>query len=303
MLQYIYKPADAGLIEWPPGTLRLAGVDVTEDPAAADVFVCPGTIRLFELSSGVLDYSKLRRLPHFVGKESKHVFFDVSDNFTKPLNLPIMFIRCDVRSWMLPSDPNTIQMAWPVEDFSECIELPEGGFKYDVSFHGWNWSDARKASTRSCLVNTALNCDIALYTDFFGYLKPNDPENARRRSEFRRSMRESRLALCPESIPGVFPYRFFEAMSAGRAPVLVSANYVFPFADEIPYNDFIFTIDTRNSHHFAGTIIKAILQANPDNVLIEKGKMARHYWEKYLDSRRWPEMMAHAVRKKCQIAA
>jgi hypothetical protein len=302
MLQYIYKPVDAGLADWPSGTLRLEGIEVTEDPNAADVFVCPGTIRLFEASSGVLDRTKLDRLPHFKGKESRNVFFDVSDNFTKPIDLPILFIRCDVRTWMIAKDPNTIQMGWPVEDYAECVAVPEGGFKFDVGFQGWLSSPARTNAVHSIQSRGGISFDYAGYTDFFGYRKPEDPEYTRRRAAFRRSMKESRVSLCPESIPGVLPYRFLEAMSAGRCPVLVGWDYVLPFADEIPYDDFILRCSTADASNVAN-LIRRFIDKNGDAKLVEMGLKAREYWVKWLNPADWPRTMAYAVAKKIGVPA
>lgn len=295
LTQYIYKPSDVGLADWPSGTLRLEGIDVTDDPRAADCFVCPGNIRIFEgdSGSGILDMDKLHRLPYFKGNESRHAFFDCSDNFKQPVRLPIMFIRCDVRKWMLSYDPNTIQMAWPVADLAECVHLPAGGFKYDVSFQGWNSCLVRKVSATSCQENRKIKADIAIYPDFYGYIE-NKPEGVRRRAEFLRSLRESRMVLCPESIPGVLPYRFFEAMSAGRYPVLVGRDYVLPFANHIPYDEFISRIDTDQAYE-AGEIVAEIRSRHTDAVFQEKGELARRCWEQYLDSRIWPKIMAQAV--------
>lgn len=170
MKQFIYLPEHAGLTAWPSGTLRLQDVEETLDPAQADVFVVPGNIRLFEKSSGVLDIEKLNRLPYFKGNENRTAFFDVSDNFTQSVHLPILFIKCDARSWMLQHDPGTIQMAWPVEDYAECIDVPEDGFKYDVTFHGWLSTETRTLSSESCKKWDRLNCDIAQYPDFCGYI-------------------------------------------------------------------------------------------------------------------------------------
>lgn len=295
MKQYVYESSDVGLAEWPSGTLRLDGIEVTTDPTAADIFVCPGNIRIFESAPGVLDPAKLNLLPYFKGRESRHAFFDVSDNFKQPVNLPIIFLRCDVRDWMLPRDPNTIQMAWPVADLAECVEVPEGKFKYDVSFHGWNSCLARKVSAMSCKNHPGLAADVAIYPNFYGYLEGTE-EGVRRRSEFLRSLRESRMILCPESIPGVLPYRFFEALSAGRYPILVGRNYVLPFADEVPYDEFIARIDTDQADE-AGAIVAEIRSRHTDAVFIEKGLMARKYWLQFMDSRRWPELHADAVRK------
>ncbi len=292
MLQYIYEPSACDLKEWPSGTLRLESIPVTDNPRDADVFVCPGSLALFR------EPRSLYRLPLFKGRESRHVFFDVSDHETI-YNQPSIFIRCNLRPFNLKGDPNSIAFAWPVEDYADCIELPGGGFKYDVSFQGWTTShESRKLSTDSCLAKTDLKCDIACYTDFTGYIF-YEPEGIRRRAAFRRSMKESRVALCPESINGVFPYRFFEAMSAGRVPVLVGSDFVFPSEDQIPYKEFCLIIG-RNDAHCSGDLIRTWLSGRSDSEIISMGLEARHYWAKYLDSRYWPKLMADAVEKKLQ---
>ncbi len=293
MKQYIYSPREAGLEAWPSGELRLEGIEVTGNPEEADVFVCPGNLSLFQ------DEGRLDVLPFMATHEERHVFMDVSDNFTTALRRKCMFIRCDVRSWMLKDDPNSIAFAWPVEDFAECVELPDGGFRFDVSFQGWLSTPARTGSSAACIGNPELQSDIATYPDFCGYIY-YQPEGIRRRAEFRRSMRESRVALCPESIPGVLPYRFFEAMSAGRIPLLVGSDYVLPFADEIPYDDFIIRCPAESAP-IADQVALEFIRAHSDTAIIDKGLEARHYWRKYLNREDWPRTMAEAVLKRLEV--
>lgn len=286
MKQYIYQPREVGLDldDWPSGTLRLDGIEQTRNPDEADIFVCPGSLMMFQ------NPTSLDRFPFMKGREERHVFFDVSD-YEMQYGKPCIFIRCNTRDWYFKNDPNTISFAWPVEDYAECVDVPAGGFTYDVSFQAWLSSIARKQAARSCLETTRLRSDIAGYSDFTGYLKADDPELARRRAEFRRSMRESRVALCPESIPGVFPYRFFEAMSAGRVPLLVGTGYVFPFSDEIPYKDFSIALPTSEASR-AGQFIVEFLDVHNDEELVHMGKMARHFWKEFLNSADWPKSMA-----------
>jgi hypothetical protein len=298
--QYIYGPEVIGLAQWPSGTLRLEGIDVTENPSEADLFVIPGTFSLFQ-DNGNVKRDMLERLPHWKGNEARHVAFDVSDYFTKAIDLPIIFLRCDVRTWMLPTDVNTIQMAWPVEDLGQCVPVPEGGFKYDISFHAWLSSNVRRYSSDAILASRRLNHDIERYPDFYGYIE-NEPEGKRRRKEFLRSLQESRIALCPESIPGVLPYRFFEAMSAGRVPFLISSNYVLPFADEIPYEKFCIWCSAETPSE-AAAIAGDVLNRMSDADLIDAGKIARYWWEQKLDSRNWPRIMAEAVTAKLEKVA
>jgi hypothetical protein len=295
--QYIYKASEIGLSEWPSGTLRLNGIDVTEAPGEADLFVVPGALYPHFVNPG-----DLYKLPHFRGNEAKHCLMDVSD-YEPVYSQPSLFIRCNTRTWYLDKDPNTISFAWPVQSFHECIDVPEGGFKYDVSFQGWRSSQARAQSADSCKGLRQLKCDIAEYENFAGYLTSpshatyNQAEWDRRWAEHRRSIKESRVVLAPESIPGVFPYRFFEAMSAGRVPVLIGRHFVFPFAHRIPYGDFMIHIDLSNMQ-YTGGIIREYLNKTRDHELIERGKEARRYWEKYLNSADWPDTMALAIKDK-----
>lgn len=293
MRAYVYSPAEAGLSAWPSGELRLEGFEVTTDPDEADVFVVPGNLSLFQ-APGALD-----RLEFMSRYESRHVLFDVSDNFTKALRRKCIFIQCDKRTWMNFDDPNAIPFPWPVEDMPECVEVPESGFRYDLSFQGWLSSDARSVSAQACKDAPGLNCDIATYSDFCGYLHDRatnqwTAEGLRRRAEFRRSMKESRIALCPESIPGVLPYRFFEAISAGRVPLLVSSDYRLPFECEIPYSEFIIEL-SREKAAEAGEVALNFVRNRTDDQIINMGLKARFYWLKWLDSSHWPRTMAYAV--------
>jgi hypothetical protein len=291
MKQYIYRPEEANRNEWPSGTLRL-NFDVTADPGKADVFVYPGA--LHEVSNP----ADLDRLPYMAGNESKHVFYHCGDHEVL-YGKPCRFIRSNTRTWYFAQDPNTISWPWPVEQYAECMEVPTDGFKYDLSFHGWNWSDVRKQSVASCLEQKELLFDVATYSDFTGYIY-DKPEGIRRRKEFRRSMRESVLALCPESIPGVFPYRFFEAMSAARVPVLVGSDYVLPFRDEIPYELFTLFIPRDNATQ-TGERITDLLSRKSYSELIDMGQLARQMWAQWLNTRDdGVRLMTYAVEKALQ---
>lgn len=302
-----YKPEHFGMTEFPSGTLRFDGVEQTDKPEEADIFIIPPSLMHLRTSEQVPGSGNnnarafLERLPYFSGREERHVGFDVSD-FDQVYHSKAILIRCNVKPHMRKADPNTISWAWPVEDFKECIELPPDGFKYDVSFHAWISTETRRLSGLSCQNNPKLKCDVSMYKDFTGYIY-YEPEGVRRRAEFRRSMRESRIALCPESIPSVFPYRFFEAMSAGRVPLLVASDYELPFADLIPYREFILTCRREDAFH-ASSVIEQFFnryrtREEADQVLINMGQKGRMYWEQYLNREDWvSRTMLLAVKKK-----
>lgn len=300
MKQYVYSPEEAQFNCWPSGTLRFPDIEVTTNPQEADVFTVPGCLSMF-LDNGRLRRDWLQRLPYYAGREERHAFMDCSDNFTESLHLPIMFLRCDARTWMLEHDRGTLQCAWPVEDYEECVELPTSGFSWDVSGRMWISTDTRDISTQACLDHPGLRPDVVRYNDFTGYLHDRETgkwteEGERRRKFFRQSMKGSRVCLCPESIPGVLPYRFFEAMSAGRVPVLVSSDYVLPFDWLIPYDSFIVRVERHQASETAN-IIRAFLDRTADDELVRMGLAAREFWLRFLDSRKWPETMSYLVKR------
>lgn len=295
MKVYTYKHTELGLAGWPQGEFRLDGVEHVGDPNEADIFLTPGPLSLFE------NPASLDRFPYMAGREDRHVFGDVSEIPTI-FNKKCMFIRCNLKAKYKAVDINSIAWAWPVENYAECIDVPADGFTYDVSFHGWiiptQICSTRFDATQSCLDfnnDHPLKCDFARYDGFTGAIYATS-EGLRRRFRFRQSMRESRLALCPHSIPGDFPYRFFEAMSAGRVPVLVGRDQVFPFADEIPYHEFILHIDVDDQCK-TGAIVRKFLDTHSDDDLIRMGRLAREYWVRYLNRDDWPRTMRYAVEK------
>lgn len=302
---YTYLPEHFGMKEFPSGTLRLANTEATEDPEKADVFIIPPSLMHLKNAGNPSDNARhfFEKLPYFHGREERHIAFDVSD-FDHNYFSKAILIRCNVKPHMRKADPNTISWAWPVENFSECIEVPKDGFKYDVSFHAWISTETRRLSGLACEKNTYLKSDIATYKDFTGYIY-YEPEGIRRRGEFRRSMRESRIALCPESIPSVFPYRFFEAMSAGRIPLLVASEYELPFEDQIPYDSFILRCSRADAHQ-ADVVAEQFLKKlrsdfgneQADIKIKQMGQLARDNWARLLNCQNWPFTMTHAVEAK-----
>ena len=287
--EYRYRPEEIGRDSWPSGELRLTDTILVTDPDEADIFVCPGPLFMFDA------VEHLDRFPHMKGRERRHVFFDCSDYKTMFCGKDCIFIRCNLMDELKIADPNSIPWPWPVDDYQDCIPVAPAGFRYDVSFHGWLSTDTRTKSVESCRASN-LTSDLATYSDFCGYIW-DTPEGLRRRQEFRRSMTESRLALCPESIKGVLPYRFYEAMSAGRVPVLVGSDYNLPFTDEIDYADCTIQCSRAAAPEVAG-LIRHFLDHHSDDQIIAMGQRGRAYWEKWLNRERWPELTTYVVRRK-----
>lgn len=66
-------------------------------------------------------------------------------------------------------------------------------------------------------------------------------EMAKRTHQLNEAMKKSFMTFCPRGT-GMNSMRFFETMSSGRVPILISSNCGLPFRDEIDYEDFSFEI-------------------------------------------------------------
>lgn len=295
MKGYIYTPEELKLPQFSDGILRLC-VEQVHAPEEADIFICPEPLFKFT------DKNAISRFPHYYNITSPvaykrlapHVFLDLSEHFTTyDVNDPI-FISAALTKSRLESYPNSISWPWPVKDYSDCL-IPVGGFRHDVTFHGWLSCLARKVSVRACQRNPELKSDIATYPNFFGY--QSSDEMARRDGLYRRGMKSSRVVLTGESIPGVLPYRFFEAMSAGRCQVYIGRDFTLPFADRIDYHDFVSFLDLDAADE-ADHAVKDWITRYPDSVLVEKGQRARAAWEHWLQPDCWFNLMTLAVEEK-----
>ena len=288
---YTYKPEEAGLSGWPPGTLRLEGHEEVSEPSRADVFIYPATLMT------IRDPDRLRALPHMSGRERRHVFFDVSD-YDQVYRMECLFIRCNLKAFMRAADPNSIPWAWPVEDLGGLAGAPPGGWKYDVSFIGWESCGVRTQSIQSCQNEAGLKCHIRTYHEFYGYVERDRPSDARtRRAQFLESVRDSKIALSGRSIQGVFPYRFFEALSAARMPLLFCDGYNLPWEREIDWQKCALLYPESEAPN-AGRIAREFLAKTSETEFVERTKYGREAWLRYLNRDKWPALMREAVEKK-----
>ncbi len=264
------------------GPFRLTvNVEIVKTPKEADVVTCPMPLR--EHTPPVLDWRTVRDVIEWAGVDERRLAFaDCSDDEWTDHGMAKwpMYIRCNLKPFMLREMPNSIPWWWPVEDYKECVDVPEGGFKHDVSGHMWISGNVRKNSCESMLATPGLDCDIKMFNNFTGYVY-DLPEGIEKRKNFRISMRDARVSLCPISIPSVFPYRYYEAMSAGRAAILVGDDFNFPFTDKINYDEWTLRIPVSDCHRM-GPIVKAWMASHTDKDFVQMGQRARLAWQTWL---------------------
>ena len=282
-----YTPLELRLADFANrGILRFDDAVEVTSPDEADFIICP--ISLWDLKNSG---GEIEKLPWMKGHSRKHVFFDVADNGETFPGIDSIFLRCYLTKDMQRANPRSLCVAWPTSssgDYTAPFPVPADGFKFDVSYRAWLSSDTRKQCAKSITETFGDRADTDYLSTFTGYCWQEE-EGLRRRREFRRSMTESRLMICPSSIPGIFAYRFWEGMAAGRVSVLFCSNHVWPFEWEVDWKSCCFEFPAERAHE-AGPICKEILATHDDKTLIEMGMRARAIFEKYVDDRIWPNI-------------
>jgi hypothetical protein len=306
---YSYTVADLGWQNVPDAEAMMSlrfddQCEKVNDPEQADVILVPPI--LYNLRRQGLEPQSLRHMRQTTFK--KHVFLDVADNFDVFPTINSIFLRCCLTRKMYGANHRSRCVAWPVSssgDYSDIVALPAGGFKYDVGFHGWVRGPdyIRHKAAESCRRELGARADIATYPDFCGYIWET-PEGLRRRAEFRRSLHECRLQLCPASIEagpvdgrgGVFPYRVFETMAAGRVPLMFCTDHMWPREDKIEWSRTIFCYPESEAGR-AGEIAKEIVATHSDDQLVAMGQRCRELYLAHLDDRHWPRIHREMVER------
>lgn len=290
---YYYRDDEVDHITSNRSGLRLEStetipVQIVQAVDEADLIVSP--VALQELP----DQRHFYQLPHYAGREARHVFYDCSDYEYTYGGTTSILVRCNLRGWMRNTDPHSISWPWPVEDWGH-LPVPDGGLRYDVSFHGWVSSHTRKHAAESCRTAFREKADIVGYKDFYGYVHRDNPGEAeRRRQAYIASAAASRLLLCPESIPGVFPYRFYEALMFGRPPILLSSDYVLPITYAVDWPDIAFCHGSNQARH-APDIVRDILARYSEAEILAMGARGRAAWERWLYRDRWNTLFTDAI--------
>lgn len=280
MNAFYYSPADIGLAEFAPGYFQLgARFPATDDPSRADCFVLPTDIR------HVTD-AQLRALPYLHGNERRHVFFSLSEFPKRALPFDALAFRTDMNCNLRSVNPSTRVWCWGVDDLKEYVPLPEGGFRYDVHAQLWASTPFTDAAVESCQ-QAGLNVHDQRNPFFYGTLETaKDERLAELRKTFLESMQASRFVLVPRSRPGINRYRFFEAMSCGRVPVLLCDECELPLADRINYDLFTVRIAEKDVSK-CGERLRQILNRFSDGGLVDMGERARAAWVNWLAPAVW----------------
>jgi hypothetical protein len=165
----------------------------------------------------------------------------------------------------------------------------------DVSFVG-EWTPFRAELTAQLKTLLPL-LDLVIRDRFFhgsilsaaasNHGQPLLPEDSRIawRERYIASARNARFVLCPMGY-GPLSFRFYEAMSFGRPPILVSGPCELPFADSVNYESFCFRVDADQPD--AAKQVSALIREVNKDEWAQMADRARAAFDTHLSIRAMP---------------
>jgi len=239
--------------------------------------------------------AQFHELPYHEKYESKHVFFADHDNALPFGSKAIWFRASLLRS---KRDPQTVSFPYGCDlnlgrTMEDLIDIHESDADriYDTSFVGCVGNDwLRHKVLKSVADSRGLRAYITSRKRFWGRHQIEGT-----RSEFLKSITESLTVLCPKGA-GTNSIRFFETMSAGRVPVLISDQVVLPFEDIIDYSQFTIRIPEKMAEN-TGIALERRFDRLGRKKLIEMGKLARKAYAEELAIAHYPRQIHRNIRK------
>jgi len=270
----------------------------TSEPNNADVFWIPidlGHIEAYHGGASAVSKS-MTRLPYWRGNERRHVAYFCSDG-AEPTGLGCIMFRQSFYKHM--PDENVVAWPYAVEDFGFLATGEFDALPYDVSFVGSRVSShSRAESFDSMARSTKLKHFLDDSKLHWGSVEHTEI-GRQRKALFIKSLAESRMILCARG-GGLSCYRFFEAMSAGRVPVLFADDWELPHRNYIDWKNCIIQIAERDAPHTA-EILAEWTGTEAVCKLAHMGMDARQAWVDFLAPAVWPDMMELCVRQKLGI--
>lgn len=292
MKAFYYEPHHLGVDGFPAGYFRLSAFETTQHPEQADCFVLPCDLRH-------VTNEQLRNLPYCVDNETRHVFFTLSEYPSRLLPYDAIAIRTDFNNFLQLYNPRSQVWCWGVEDLANYTALPYQGFQYDVHAQLWASTPLTDVSIESC-TRAGLKVHDVRNPSFYGTLESaNDERLPALRRTFLESMTQSRLVLVPRTKVGVNRYRFFEAMSMARVPVLLCDPCLLPCSQHIDYEACSLRVREADAPYL-GEYLKGWLASNGDEEIMARGNYGRAMWDRWLRNERWETTWSILVREKLE---
>lgn len=217
---------------------------------------------------------RVRKWVHQYGRNMTHqililatdmeYLYDVSDTV---ICLRTSLLRYKTR-------PQDIAIPIPWDSWKEPLPL---GTRTSVGFCGMPNHPKRKELIQYLQTQPNIEVDIILRTAFFGHLhsKHTSEQLEQMKEEYNQNLENNIFIACPRGA-GNYSIRFYETLRAGRIPVLLDTDMVFPLEQKIDYSSIMICESTPEA------VVAKIIEWIEHKDLQAIQKECRRIWETYL---------------------
>lgn len=147
----------------------------------------------------------------------------------------------------------------------------------------------RKKALRALSLSEKINPNFIIRKSYSGHSETIEISPEMARSEYVDNMNNSDFVLTVKG-DGNFSYRFYEALSLGRIPLIVNTDCILPLDDIVNYRNFVVSVDYQNLDKMAD-IVYDYYENLSDAEYAEKQRHARRAFEQYLRIDRYFEII------------
>ena len=162
----------------------------------------------------------------------KIIIFIIHDfEYKYPKFSNVILVRTSLKASQI--QPNEIVMPYIWECMTEPFPISSSTTKAKVGFCGL-LSKHRKKLVHTFSTSTNVDCDFILREKFWG----GAPNNADVVKDFHDNLKNNQYVLANRGA-GNYSMRFYQALAAGRIPILINTDIKLPFEEKINWPDFI----------------------------------------------------------------
>lgn len=196
---------------------------------------------------GLYDSNSIQNIINTYENINKKVIIFLVTDSTNKLYIPnnVLLFRTSLYKSLISNNEYILPYVW--EKINKPFNILKKTVKPIVGFCG-HVDGHRVNIINEIKNNNNLTANFIIRKDFWGG-KPNDPGLF---NEFTNNIINSHFTICNRG-RGNFSMRFYQTLSAGRIPILVDTDMVFPFEDEIDWESII--IKGKNENEVINKIL------------------------------------------------
>jgi len=234
--------------------------ELVENPTDADIIIFAENYQADTLQRQV------RRHPVYRRFRNKCFVFHENDN---PIPIVPGIYSCIPQQFYRKEHVRTGPYVWMLRDPTRSFSALDGSEQFLSSFVGTSSSAAVRSEIMRLEFRRSYIQDTASTTHKMRHESTKD-EQLNFFRHFDNILNDSKFVLCPRG-EACSSIRFFETMRAGRVPVLIADDYVYP--DFVRFDDFVVRVDERSV-----ATVPDLLESL-ENEAIGRGKKARAAFE------------------------